>query len=78
MAAGRDLGDPVVVVNDVENAIGAAPGGPDWGHRWVNGLTHSVGVGEQWSGDELVGGGGDLLWEQLAQGSGCRRATRTR
>jgi len=69
---GRDLHDLVTVVNDVENAIGAATGGPGWGHRWVKGRAHSVGVIEQWSSDEHVGRDGDLLWEQLAYGSGCR------
>ena len=41
---GGDLHDPPAVINDIENAIGAPSGGLGWGHRWVEGLPHSVGV----------------------------------
>lgn len=57
----RHLDDVTVVVQVVENAVGASPSRPRRRQWWTQRLTDSVWILEQRPGNEGVGRGGDLL-----------------
>ncbi len=72
MANRGDLDDVLTLVEQEEDAVGAATCGPCRRHRRVEGLTHPVGVVEQGADDEFVSCGLDLFGQCLGQCPGSK------